>query len=1290
MLVLFLNLLGFTTTNGQCYMGNGQVRPSYCNLVVLMDPTFVAQFGNGNAQVAKAKALPDIEGAVNGLNTIFSYYGLSFKVVFFPTSYLIPSYFNYNAIAPWSAAIRANFKNNYPCIQSDVIIALTSSFSTGGGHGNSGVAAVSGNLSPWLVAHEIGHNIGLTHEGGGCEANCSPLKFMCELNGNIISFNECDYENIADEYGGVFSYEDDNNACFPCRCNIWADFVDVFPDNYICPVTPKVSITSDQPYLTLPSEGCVPDRSNSMIAVTVNGGENGVVNGRLRIRYQPTIYKWEELEGVDFDVSEDLPTNDPDYPNFKQLKNFISGSADEYIFQLAPYEDITFYTKIKYMPAGGINPSSELPLRIKARLISSNSNQPITSILGPKYLQTASGSISFFNANQPYLVTGDLTLDLTQGVSMFTMPPLLLVKNGAKIKLPSANINGVYRSVNLVNNGKPGTIAGCNTMWQGFEVDELSKLEISNATVKDAQFAVNLKRGAILVANSTKFINNNFGVYTNPAGKGSHAISILGASFETAGNLLPSYSGQTPALLENDKGFVGIYLSNVYNPVTISIDPNTGQPASFKNLKYGIISKNAQLVVNSAMFDDITSVEKGTGYNGFVSGGTGRAIYAERGLAIVTKKVSGAVLEFDNCKTAVEVYKATNRVWNANMNNVTNGIVSTGCDYATYLGNTINASDHGIALYHAGPFGMPPSANTPTTLGGIYSNTITMDGNSKGIAISTYGTIVPGVTLTPEFIGGEIASNQITLKNGSKAIDINNANEIQVNRNQISLLNSSSNKFGIYLGVGENNLLSCNNISSTANADNAGIYAIHPSKAAIRCNQVSQAGKGIQVEGLMVGKSKADIAGNYMIDSPTGLYYGVDAITGNQLHRGNRWQGVNSFAFNEGGNFGAIQSKYTVDVSENPQFLPIIVQPQNWFEIEQTTGLSYQCPYLVGNCLIANNARESDANLDITIAKNLLTGTSYQAHNNWLAQRRLYERISNTGNPYVGNSDINNFLTVSQNNGIASFANVQTGIRNLNALDQNVRSAFHNYDRTITDNLNLLDSLEQLRYKIGITSLDSAVYQSRIGGLRQMIAQAAYNKDSLINITNTIRIITAQALLTQNNNLNATTVYAGYEKTVNDIFLRTLAQGIFVFTSQDSATLTNLAGHCPLSDGEAVLRARAMLASIQNSLVAYDDRAICNSPREQAPLVTISKNMLLVYPNPASDKISITYNLEGSNTKQFYLFNATGQLVKTMVLPSEGNGTLQIDASTFSNGVYFYQTSGMDTQSLAGKLLIQH
>jgi len=1273
-------------------MENGQVRPSYCNLVVLMDPTFVATFGNGNAQVAKAKALPDIEGAVNGLNTIFSYYGLSFKVVFFPTNYLIPSYLNYNAISPWSDAIRTNFKNNYPCIQSDVIIALTSSFSTGGGHGTNGVAAVSGNLSPWLVAHEIGHNIGLSHEGGGCEANCSPLKFMCELNGNIISFNECDYENIADVDGGVFSR---GVACLPCRCNIWADFVDVFPDNYICPVTPKVSITSDQPYLTLPSEGCVPDRSNSMITVTVNGGENGVVNGRLRIRYQPSIYNWTQADGGDFDVTEDLPTNDPDYPFFKELKNYISGSTDEYIFQLDPYQDVTFYTKIKYMPTNGTNPSTELPLRIKARLISSSN--PITSILGPKYLQTASGSISFFNVNQPYLVTGDLTLELTQGVSIFTLPPLLLVKNGAKITLPSANINGVSSSVNLVNNGKPGIVAGCNTMWKGFEVNESSKLEISNATVKDAQFAVNLKRGATLVANSTKFINNNFGVYTNSAGNGSHAISILGASFETAGNLLPSYSGQTPALLENDKGFVGIYLSNVYNPITISIDPNTGQSPIFKNLKYGIISKNAQLSINTATFDDIQEVTKGSGYAGFASVSTGKAIYAERGTLVVSKGYELPLL-FRNCHTGVESTGTSNRIQTTTMENVTNGIISTNCNYALYTFNKISASQNGISMRHSTPLGIPPVADNPTVINGVNFNEIVIDkpydNNPKfvatGVGIGTYGTIVSTTYAPAQFLGGKVLGNKIDVKNGARAIDINDASQIRVDENDITMLSGTYNKQGIYLGASETNQLNCNNITATQ-GDIAGIYEIHPSRSSIKCNLINQSNKGIQIEGLLIGKGKADIAGNTMLNNSTGLYYGKDAVTGNQVHRGNRWEGSSSMAINNGGVLGALQSEYFVNPQANPEYIPTISQPQIWF-VQEEGELPYSCPNDgAGDCYFPYNPINSDITLDRKIATNQLTGITYQNHNNWLAQRRLYERIMKDGNPYPGNTDINNFLTIAQNNGIASYAGIRANISDLYTISANDRTSFQNYDRQIINGMHLKDSLTQLLFKRGINLQDSIALAGRINGIQQAVIQAAYNQDSLLVQINQVRTNAAQAMVIQNSSLAGTAIYEQNEKAVNDIFLRTVAQGVMAFSYQDSINLVQIADGCPLSNGEAVLRARSLLILVQQTPTLYDDQTICNNTDRNEVLTNHSKNQsLVIFPNPANDHLTIQYRGENWGGRNFELFNGLGQRIRSIRFSTDGEGFINVETGDLNPGIYWYQVSGNASDPFVGKIIIQH
>ncbi|MBK6929794.1 MAG: hypothetical protein IPH12_02660 [Saprospirales bacterium] len=58
-----------------------------------------------------------------------------------------------------------------------------------------------------------------------------------------------------------------------------------------------------------------------------------------------------------------------------------------------------------------------------------------------------------------------------------------------------------------------------------------------------------------------------------------------------------------------------------------------------------------------------------------------------------------------------------------------------------------------------------------------------------------------------------------------------------------------------------------------------------------------------------------------------------------------------------------------------------------------------------------------------------LPGSEYQAANNWLAQRRLLERITDEGNPYPENTIITDFLTAAQGNGLADYAEVQTASR---------------------------------------------------------------------------------------------------------------------------------------------------------------------------------------------------------------------------------------------------------------------
>jgi len=58
-------------------------------------------------------------------------------------------------------------------------------------------------------------------------------------------------------------------------------------------------------------------------------------------------------------------------------------------------------------------------------------------------------------------------------------------------------------------------------------------------------------------------------------------------------------------------------------------------------------------------------------------------------------------------------------------------------------------------------------------------------------------------------------------------------------------------------------------------------------------------------------------------------------------------------------------------------------------------------------------------------------------------------------------------------------------------------------------------------------------------------------------------------------------------------------------------------------------------------------------------------------PNPATDKITVHYELpERNQSNAIQIFNTSGQVVYSQALAS-GNGNIKIDVSALSQGVYY-------------------
>lgn len=158
-------------------------------------------------------------------------------------------------------------------------------------------------------------------------------------------------------------------------------------------------------------------------------------------------------------------------------------------------------------------------------------------------------------------------------------------------------------------------------------------------------------------------------------------------------------------------------------------------------------------------------------------------------------------------------------------------------------------------------------------------------------------------------------------------------------------------------------------------------------------------------------------------------------------------------------------------------------------------------------------------------------------------------------------------------------------------------------------------------------------------------------------------------ILTQNNSISPSNTWVINRKTVNRIYLETLALGIDTATVQQKNDLLAVANQCLLEGGDAVLQARAMYNGFAAEPLVIDDSDICTlgNPRQQStkPLERVSYQTTLI-PNPARDAFTLT--VKGINLGEMLrlqVLNANGIVEKDLRL---ANGS--IVSAAFKPGLY--------------------
>lgn len=198
-------------------------------------------------------------------------------------------------------------------------------------------------------------------------------------------------------------------------------------------------------------------------------------------------------------------------------------------------------------------------------------------------------------------------------------------------------------------------------------------------------------------------------------------------------------------------------------------------------------------------------------------------------------------------------------------------------------------------------------------------------------------------------------------------------------------------------------------------------------------------------------------------------------------------------------------------------------------------------------------------------------------------------------------------------------------------------------------------------------------------------------------LTNNIgKLYNLNELVNQGDIAAANTSISGFtpenaiEQNLKDVYTITIANQVNdTLSSNEISALQAIAQLCPYESGPAVYNARVLLSTI--------DTAVYVNECEVVPLHSgTHKNILeedsiagniVVFPNPANDKLTIFINLQEEQSVTLTLYDITGKLMLSDTFNTD-NGTKQTSISTLSEGMYIYKVNVNNNTVKIGKLII--
>lgn len=880
-----------------------------------------------------------------------------------------------------------------------------------------------------------------------------------------------------------------------------------------------------------------------------------------------------------------------------------------------------------------------------------------------------------------FLIDNNFTLDIGGGEIRMQPGAKIIIKNGATLNLKGVN-----------GGSSPGPtqkgIHGCEQMWRSIVVEQGGKLNLSGNIIQDAEYAIDVKGGSNMPsfdASNNDFDRNHVSIRIN--GAVVQPLPFQKNKFRATAALLPVYSNGI-ANWQSLRSYTGMELSTTTFTVGIAGNPASENLFTGPGLRNGILAGGTYLNVYYAKFTQIWSSVNYNQASPAPPNSQGVGIYGRSG-GKVTVHNSTFGGEGSNGWRAIYVGRCNLEAkWN-DMYDITSGVYATPGGQATEITIQENKFRVTLPIWDFGQAAYVINNLSPgTNIKIINNNPIQIKGNGPAILLTNDPN---NAGTTTRRVSGNYIYHSKRFYEGIKA---ENCSNWTIDGNHIFYSGFPSGTIftqitrGIFLSNSDKCFLRDNEIramdGSLIGTSMHGIELLGSERCTLCCNLTDATTAG---NFFMGNCDPAYLRHEQLYNHWIGLdCRDVGTVIGDQNWAGNQWLGTYGMlgAWHSGSDANIENSEFRVESPDAPPYWPPSRDPDPnmypndvlWF-IPDEGGDSQNCSVADALCpslpppFAPNDPRDLTEN-----ERRIANGTYASAHvydqtTQREGERSLYRKMRTNASLLGQDASVDQFFASASIGAIGQLYGVESQLQALGALPE--------IDRTrLLQIVHTLDSLAQVRnqidqlYASAQNAADSTALRNWkttcFAAARPLLAEWSEIRDD----AEAALAAEIPGILALNNSIASSNTWVANRKTVNRIYLETIASGIDTATQYQISDLLAIANQCALEGGDAVLQARAVYNALAEEPLMFNDMEICDlgvgeRSDKSVAVQTHTAHKVNTVPNPARDAFVLT--VQGVNpgeTLRLQIWDADGILEKELLVT---NGA--IVPTPFNPGLYF-------------------